>query len=568
MAKGPIPARVVQTRHDVVKLDAQDGIPLNAFLAKVKKLSHDERALIVEQAIMLLASFHVNLPLKGAMYAVDPLRRLRLLQRRLTTLFDDDRRFHREMTQIFNSVNDIHTNYLLPEPFNSHSAWLPFTAEFCDDGGPTYLATKFRQPWPTDTDFREGVEILQWNGVPIARAVEIAGAQSPSGAGNIAARHAFGVFSLTLRPLSVLPPPDEEWVIVGYRTGRDKDKKEIQLRWLVSPNEGLDKSPPGGSIPTGSIRKLRKSLFATKDEGDKPYRAGKVTTRHGTFGYLRIFSFQVEGDVGPFVDDVTEEIKRLPREGLIIDVRTNEGGRTAFAERLLQVISPERPIEPERACFVNTPFTLELCNLQKSNLALGPSGLQPWIQSIDRAVTTGATFSASFPITDSALCNEPRRFRYPGPVIVVIDGLSRSSAEIFAAGFQDHGGKILGVDKMTGGAGANARRHTQLLGLFAKAKKSPFTALPREVDFLIPFRRFQRVKKQSGNEIEDFGVIADFSHSTTRNDVLKDNVDLINEAAKLLVSKGFGAPRARDRSSTPRPRAGKRSSSRRSKTKA
>src|SRR5262249_22631658 len=139
------------------------------------------RAVIVQQAIMLIEGLYVNLPYKRAMYAVDPLRRLRLLQQRLPSHFNADSRFHREMTRIFASLGDLHANYLLPAPFNSASAWLPFTVEYCvDDGKPAYLATRVLKDWFKGSDFREGVEILSWNGVPIARAVEMAGAQSPS----------------------------------------------------------------------------------------------------------------------------------------------------------------------------------------------------------------------------------------------------------------------------------------------------------------------------------------------------------------------------------------------------
>jgi hypothetical protein len=38
---------------------------------------------IAEQAIVLLESFYVHLPLKRAIHAVDPLQRLRLFQRRI-----------------------------------------------------------------------------------------------------------------------------------------------------------------------------------------------------------------------------------------------------------------------------------------------------------------------------------------------------------------------------------------------------------------------------------------------------------------------------------------------------
>ena len=119
MAKSPIPPRVLRRADAATRPFFRSARTLNGFFETLVglELMPRDRARIVEQAIMLLENFHVNLPLKTAMYAVEPLRRLRLLQMKLSTLFSDDRRFHREMTQIYNSLNDIHTNYLLPLAF-------------------------------------------------------------------------------------------------------------------------------------------------------------------------------------------------------------------------------------------------------------------------------------------------------------------------------------------------------------------------------------------------------------------------------------------------------------------
>src|SRR5260370_20017137 len=51
--------------------------------AQAQGLSLQERAGIVDQAVKLLNDFYVHLPLKRAMYRVDPLERLRLLRQRL-----------------------------------------------------------------------------------------------------------------------------------------------------------------------------------------------------------------------------------------------------------------------------------------------------------------------------------------------------------------------------------------------------------------------------------------------------------------------------------------------------
>src|SRR5581483_10049952 len=161
-------------------------------------------------------SFYAHLPLKSAMYAVDPLRRLKLLRHRLPQFgtkpsIEADLCFHAEMTGIFTSVRDMHTQYVLPVPFQGASAYLPFDVETYFDGDRRrFVATHVAKS--PKASFRPGVEVISWNGVPIARVIETVGGLS--GGSNPAARQANGVKLLTKRPLATAPPPDEEWVIV------------------------------------------------------------------------------------------------------------------------------------------------------------------------------------------------------------------------------------------------------------------------------------------------------------------------------------------------------------------
>ena len=48
-----------------------------------------------------------------------------------------------EMSEIFHSLRDLHTNYLLPDPYACRVAFLPFLVEeFFEDGVARYLVTK------------------------------------------------------------------------------------------------------------------------------------------------------------------------------------------------------------------------------------------------------------------------------------------------------------------------------------------------------------------------------------------------------------------------------------------
>jgi hypothetical protein len=549
-----IPTAVLQKTHKAVRPLFRAGIGLDAFFSKAKQLTERQRARIVDQAIMLLEGFYAHLPLKRAMYAVDPLQGLRRLRQRLH-LMKSDRPFHAEMISIFASVCDLHTNYVLPGPYKDAQAWLPFKIESYFDRGRRRYIVSHIAPGFAKSSFRRGVEILHWNGIPIARAVEMAGAQS--GANSPAARHAYGLLNLTARPLKMLPPPDEEWVVVRYRTRRGRER-EIQFDWVVTefPLGAAVVNRRNRSNQTEYMRQIFKFLFA-QDVVDSEkkiaaasdprslvkgtdslmpdiFRARVVRTPHGKVGYLRIFSFDVDHPAELVLEFVRLVTECLPQNGLIIDVRDNGGGSSLAAESLLPVISPHRPVVPQRLYFINTARTLRLCQLQRANLREGPRGLAPWIESIQRSMETGAMYSASFPSHDQKVLNAIGH-RYPGPTIVITNAVSYSATEFFAAGFQDHGGKILGVDNVTGGGGANVRTHTELRKYYKNASNSPFRGLPKGAELRVAFRRSQRVGPQIGNDVEDFGITPDYFYKMTHDDLLKGNVELINHAASLLV---------------------------------
>jgi Peptidase family S41 len=538
--------------------------PLSVFLAQAGTLTPDQRRLFVDQAIVLLEGFYVHLPLKRAMHAVDPLQRLRLLRKRLPDV-SSDARFHAEMTSIFTSVRDLHTNYLLPAPFSGVVASLPFRVEACVESNKrSYVvggvATGFQH-----ATFVPGVKLRYWNGTPIERAVENA-ADRHAGS-NMDARHARGLAGLTQRPLRIVAPPDEEWVVIGY-TALDGTELDIRLDWLVTglpPNgdasDGTGRAAAMGlDIETDLIQRTRRILFAPYTQAQRErleaaadpldvvtgadtimpgvFSAREVTVGNKKFGYIRIFTFVApNNDPDAFVGEFVRLAELLPQEGLIVDVRDNGGGHINAGEQLLQVLTP-RTIEPERLQFINTALTLRLCELHAPSPFPG-FDLAPWLASIRRAVETGATFSASAPISSPDKCNAIGQ-RYHGPVVLITSARCYSTTDIFAAGFQDHGiGPILGVDGNTGAGGANVWEHGLLRQLFdvpaGPPAASPFKELPNGGNMRVAIRRTLRVGVQAGTELEDLGVVPDQRHAVTRNDVLNGNVDLIAKAAALLA---------------------------------
>src|SRR3712207_6680972 len=64
----------------------RDAGSLQDIRSAAPSLSADERACIVEQALLLLEDLYVHLPLKRAMHATDPVQALRLLGMRNANL--------------------------------------------------------------------------------------------------------------------------------------------------------------------------------------------------------------------------------------------------------------------------------------------------------------------------------------------------------------------------------------------------------------------------------------------------------------------------------------------------
>ncbi len=522
-----------------------------------------DRRTLIETALELLEKLYVHLPLKRAMYAVNPIQRLKLLRRRISqprTAPLPDQQFLIEMLSIFSQLRDLHTNFILPEPFRSSTAYLPFRLEECHERGrQLYVVSQLMEResddanvQPNDPAFQRGVTVTHWNGIPIERAVAI-NAEREAGS-NAAARHAQGLASMTIRWMGMSLPPDEDWVDITYLPlDAPKSRKDVRFHWQVLRSDAMH----GQSISVASgsrayrvgldaraekERQIRRVLFKARRPGPASRAFGRdstvearpafsdvfpscrnVTTSLGQFAYIRLATFNVPDDQA-FLREFIRISSLLSQDGLILDVRENGGGLITAGERLLQLLTPS-PIDPARLHFLNSSMTLELCGTHKF--------IAPWAGSIAQAVETGAEFSQGLSLSPADEYNDIGQ-TYQGPVVLVTDALCYSTTDIFAAGFQDHGiGTILGVHDNTGAGGANVWDYSLISDLLRSAHQFPVD-LPKSASFSFAVRRVTRVGRNAGVPIEDLGVQPDAKHLISRRDVLERNVDLINAAAKLL----------------------------------
>ena len=593
---GPGPSSPAGPGHPEVALgDAAagtaTGASLSQFLAGIGDgtLTLADRRALVDQALVMIEQCYVHRVLKQAMHAVDPVQRLRLLRARLAMLDEEHRGpevpFHRELGDIFASVRDLHTNYLLPAPFRGRTAFLPFLVERYvdppDQGGTEHFVVTKVAAGLAHPTFVPEVEVLHWNGTPVRRAVE-ANARRQGGS-NEDASFARGLDALTIRPMVRSLPPDEDWVVVTYR-GLDGVEREIRFDWQVAtpgsdgtdgtglgrgrdgragPRDVAALAAQGTDIEVQAVNEAKKEMFAPRAveaEADiasaavdvrrvavgatdvatsmpTVFRARPVTTPSGTFGHIRIFTFSVD-DADAFVAEFVRLAGRLPQEGLVVDVRGNGGGLIYASERLLQVLTP-RHITPEPTQMTTTPLMLDLCERHDPSPLDATFDLSPWVESLRLAVSTGAQYSNAFSITEEDSANAVGQ-RYHGPVVLVTDALCYSATDIFAAGFQDHGiGPVLGVDGNTGAGGANVWTHDlfKLLLDTPANPDNPFVDLPAGAGFRASVRRTLRVGDRAGTPVEDLGVVPDERHHLTRADVMGANDDLLARAGELLAGR-------------------------------
>ena len=530
-----------------------------------------ERRRLLDGVEQLIEGVYTHLPLKRARYGFDPIQRLRILRSQATALSDDA--FHIELADIVTRLRDAHTRYVGPSALSDKIAALPFLVETIGPtDAPTYVVTRVGHGF--DPTFKPGVVLEYWNGMPIDRAV-IRHSETEVG-GRPDSQRAWAVQSLTLRSLQYGPPPDEHWVVVGYRSvaadGTPGAAKEIKIPWVVvSPSE---LSPLFSGGPTGRIGKALQLNLAVNPAAESIQRAkmllfapnalvgkqavapapAKTTAKQqpiastiiptnltqtlkvmsidapgGPFGYLRIFAFNADPEA--FITELIRLIPLLPDRGLIIDVRGNPGGYIWAAELALQLFTPNH-IEPTRFSALATPFTREIAVAAPLVDEMGP-----WRASLDGAVRNGELYAQTIPITDPDTCNSIGQL-YGGPVVLVGDSTTYSAGDLFSAGVVDNGiGPFLCVGTATGAGGANVWRYSQLRQVLAGTPVA-LPQLPDDVDLTFSFRRATRARSSEGLPIEDVGIEGT-PYAMTRNDLLNGNVDLIAKCIAVLKQQPF-----------------------------
>jgi hypothetical protein len=546
-------------------INARRGVRLTDIVTPAPGAAWEPVALSVTQChdlidvwITMFTDVYVHYTQKRALYGFDPIRALLALRRQIPYLTSAE--FLRALTLLINRLRDQHTQLYVEAAdadLTPYVAALPFLAEvFGPHRTPTYIVTKVAAD-VADGDFAAGVRLTTWNGVPFARMVDLY-AETLTG-GRPDARRARALETLTQRPLQHLPPPEELWVDIGYRLPTDppdQAERTIRFQWrAIEPAKAVTagdlivlRTRRAIDATSEAARRARKLLFATElwdqDHTRNP-RAAKadqwipttfadaisarpITTSHGTFGYLRLWTFDVDNPTR-YVEAVADVLRHLPRKGLIIDLRSNPGGVIDATEQLLALFAADA-ITPTRFALRATPAMVQIAEADANG-----ADLADWATSTRLAAELGEEFSQHLPISTSEDFSTNAR-AYRGPVVAVVNANTFSCGDLFAAGIADYGiGQIVSIGEGTGAGGANVWTSDDIEYAYHAAGR-PLPPIPPGISFTISVRRMTRSGQSAGLAIEDIGVAGDERYDMTETDLTNGNTDLAEFCTRLLTS--------------------------------
>jgi hypothetical protein len=209
-------------------------IPLRDFRDTVAKLSSEEQAFIVRQALRLLQSLYVHTLDGSTNYFSAAITRLEQLELQCIDGGTTERMFHSRVINAFKLLRDRHTLYLLPNAFRGRVAVLPFVlTEYFADAGRRYCVSLIEPTKVSDSAFTVGVDVTHWNGIPLNTVIQSI-AEREDGA-HAPARSARALEALTVRPLWLLPMPEEDCITITY--SGETGTRLVNFDWYVSASE-------------------------------------------------------------------------------------------------------------------------------------------------------------------------------------------------------------------------------------------------------------------------------------------------------------------------------------------
>jgi hypothetical protein len=124
--------------------------------SRQRRPGEDHRRVYLDLVVRALSGLYVHMAFKRARHGANPVERLLSLSLNLPHLTDQD--VQQELLGIFLELHDPHTFYVMPKPYDTSTAFLPFLVAACYDSQLTADANEDPEPFFVVTRVARGFD--------------------------------------------------------------------------------------------------------------------------------------------------------------------------------------------------------------------------------------------------------------------------------------------------------------------------------------------------------------------------------------------------------------------------
>ncbi|MBI3680063.1 MAG: hypothetical protein HY235_06660 [Acidobacteria bacterium] len=537
------------------------------------QLTSNQKALDMEHLASLYAKNYGPYEWKRDFVGFDLLDLASWLSRALAT--KDDLEFYELMAEYVRRLDDAHDGYLLPSNF---VARLHFTVDNYDGRVLVDSINRLRLP-ATEFPFRTGYEVLSVDGRSSEDLIREYSRFLTGGNPRTTRRLAANL--ITVRPQSVLPRAIEIGDMATVVMRRfDGTTETFRIPWskagLPLRTVGPVPTPADSTVAIRQAERVanweseylallerlqrvevphrtvlgvgaRNPVFLPPDEflqrlGRAPadfFYSGVFEAGGYRIGFVRIPSFSPP-NAGLALQQFAAEVAffQANTNGLIIDTMRNPGGFVSFTNSLLQYVIPRE--------FRTVGFELRATSswvvaISSSLESARAQGAPPFVISQleflrDQIVTANREFrgrTLAIPLDDVTLDRDPARdsrgslAAYTKPLMLLVDEMTASGGDMFAATIQDNQrGLLFGMRTM--GAGGSVS------GYAAGVYSEGFTSLTESL--MIRSAKVQPAGYPASSYIENVGVHPDIEADyMTRDNLILDGRLFVRQFVDAMV---------------------------------
>jgi hypothetical protein len=487
------------------------------------------------------------------------------------------RHYQQAMRNFFNSLQDHHVDVTF---FSTEMSVLPFLVQGADH---RYFVVWLDTNWIEDShiDLQLGDEILTFNGRPVAEIIQEIQQTAFCTKDNTSRRH-LSEMMLTVREGNMVYEVPQGVIEVAYKKSNARSTRTFHTEWVYIP-EKIDNAYMKPSMELSSLffQKGKHPLFhkdrtlplytrLQKYWGEEVSFRGKIlgakqspfpafgpvtwradskefdayvyTNKGKSIGYIRIPHFR---GYAKEAEEFGEIIKAMEgrTHALIIDVMNNPGGLDFYTFALTSYLS-DKPLLNLREEITLTQedvsFAIEEIELfstiessQEASDLMGTDicgypvdkqlihSLLGCAQFVHAEFKEGHFLTSAYPLEGLEYIQPHPTIHYTKPILILVNSLSISCADLFPALLQDNQRATL-VGQTTAGAGGYvlSRKYSNRFGL---------------ANFSLTGSMMYRM---NGEPIENKGVTPDVSYEMSVDDYLhqyRNFIDCVNQATFKIL---------------------------------